>query len=149
MDGWTPEIVRDRLVDALQWAGRAAGLVGPAGVKSAMPRYIATFEDHMDEGWGIPEVAGDDDPEERQLRVMETPEAVARHLAALQWQADFLADAPGPRAFLALWLKCRVWRGSFESEAKRRGVSRGVAYALRDRGLSLIAIGLTDRGDRP
>jgi len=57
---------------------------GPLGVASA------TLDDHLGECGGLPELAGDDEPEERELILPPSAKQVTRHLAALQWPADYL-----------------------------------------------------------
>jgi hypothetical protein len=43
-----------------------------------MPIYQATLDDHLAEGWGLPEVAGDDPLEDRPIRLLPSPAQVAR-----------------------------------------------------------------------
>ncbi|WP_102225188.1 hypothetical protein [Acidimangrovimonas sediminis] len=139
---WTPELVRDRMLEALRWARYAGGRVGPRGFGSAIPAFVATLDDHLSEGWGLPEIAGDDRPSERVVRIRPTPAQVDAHLAALHWTADHLVgDHAGLARVLNLWLCCRVYKISFEKQLQRRGstMARGHAYRLRDRALSVIA----------
>lgn len=145
-DTWTPELVRDRLIDALQWAQRYGGATGPAPIRSAMPKYAATLEDHLEEGWGLPERAGDEPISDAKLRVAIGAEAVARHMAALEWQVKYLAKVPHSRAALALWLRCKVNRLPFGPMASSAGLSRSAAYSMRDAALVQIARGLDKDG---
>jgi hypothetical protein len=146
---WTPEAVEAQLVEALRWAKYNAGRVGPAGIGgvSGVFSLVSTLEDHMEEGWGIPEVAGDDVPDEKQIRPAATPEQITRHEAALQWPADYLLpDYKGSARMVGLWCACQVGKRSFNGVCKARGVDRHAAMQLRDRGLSLISQGLTRDG---
>ena len=140
---WTPEEVGEQLVEALRWARHAAGRTGPGGMSTIRLPFIPTLEAHLDEGWGLPERA--DDPEDAVLRLPTSPALVSRHMAALQWQASYLVPAHvGSSRVLGLWLRCRVSRRSFDAAIKDwPHLSRANAYRLRDRGLSLIAQGLT------
>lgn len=148
---WTPKRVRETLVEAVTWAKQFAGPVGPSSVRSSMPSFRATLEDHLDEGWGLPELAGDDGAEDRQMAVPVAPERADFLMAALSWQAIYLVN-PGNIGLarnLGLWLHYATARGGrdgFEAALKRRGVAKGHAYRLRDRALSQIAIGLTRDG---
>ncbi|WP_417264541.1 hypothetical protein [Celeribacter sp.] len=62
---WTPDFVGEQLVEALKWAKHNAGRVGPGGMVGSYSPFVATFDDHLAEGWGLPEIAGDDEPDER------------------------------------------------------------------------------------
>lgn len=148
IDTWTPQLVATRLIEAVRWARYGAGPVGPSGIRSGMPTYAPTWEDRMAEGWGLPELAGDETQEDRPLRVNATPEQVGAYMAALQWQAAYLVPAHvGSSRVLGLWLRCRVARRSFDAAIKDRPhLSRANAYRLRDRALSIIAQGLQSDG---
>lgn len=147
---WTPDLVADRLFEAVEWARGSAGQVGPAPIRSAMPAFPATLDDHLREGWGLPEVAGDDEPDDRPLRVQEPAWRIARHERALMWAAEYLVpDHQGSARMLNLWIACKVMRRSFPRAARARGFSVAHAYRLKDRGLSLISQGLAARGEQP
>lgn len=146
---WTPEEVETQLVEALRWAKYNAGRVGPAGLGgvSGVFSLVSTLEDHMEEGWGIPEIAGDDELDERQIRPAATPAQITRHEAALQWPATYLVpDRIGSARMLGLWAACQIGKRSFRGACKARGVDRRAAMQLRDRGLSLISQGLARDG---
>jgi hypothetical protein len=145
LETWTPKIVGDRMVAALRWATYTGGRVGPGGIKGSMPAFNPTLEDHLDEGWGLPDRAGDDDPEDgKRLVVQATAAQITAHEAALNWPADFLYPAhEGSARMLCLWLRCKVHKRSFDDAIKRRGtISRATAFRLRDRGLTIISVGL-------
>lgn len=150
---WTPDLVRKALVEAVSWSRQFGGPVGPAGVRSTMPHYRATLEDHLDEGWGLPEVAGDEPSVDgRPVVLPPPPERVSQLLEALGWVGRYLLpDHPGSAQMLQLWLRCKT-RGDgrgFDPALRRMGMGRGHAYRLRDRALSRIAQGLTVDGSRP
>jgi len=68
-------------------------------------------------------------------------------MAALAWPATYLPDADGSRAMLSLWAGCKALRQPFTNAVERRGtMTRAMAYRLRDRGLTLIALGLIRDG---
>ncbi|MGO4909536.1 hypothetical protein ACEN2J_14520 [Pseudorhodobacter sp. W20_MBD10_FR17] len=139
-EGWTPDLVSQAMLDAIRWVRRQGGSAGPRGMRSAMPDYVPTFEELL-EDFGIPERA-DDEPE-RALEIPPTPAQVSRHLAVLEWPADYLCPANvGSARMLGLWAACKVTRRPFAEAVKGRRVARGAAYALRDRGLSIISQGL-------
>lgn len=146
---WTPEIVRDRMIEAVRWARYNAGPTGPAPVRSAMPEYRPTLEDFLAEGWGLAENTHDD---EQVLRVHLSPDRVDQIVWVLDWCRLYLAkERPGDAVILNLWLRCRVHKTNFCSALKRRGfaLSRRHAYRMRDRALSHIAQRLDAEGFRP
>jgi hypothetical protein len=139
-EGWTPTLVKERLIEAVRWARYNVGPTGPAPIRSAMPSYTATLEDHLAEGWGFPEQAEDNAPDEKVLRINLPPEKVQQLIDALEWCAKYLAaDHPGSARMLNLWVRCRVYKADFNRNIEARGLSRSHAYRLRDRGLSVIA----------
>ncbi|RHZ95361.1 hypothetical protein D1122_14845 [Cereibacter sphaeroides] len=77
------------------------------------------------------------------MRVQPTPALVSRYVAALQWPADYLCpEHIGSARCLGLFTACKAYGLLIAPELKARGVARHHAYRLRDRGLSLIALGL-------
>lgn len=151
-DGWTPKLVGEQMVEAIRWVARYGGSVGPASIRSSMPTFKPTLDDFADEGWGFPEVAADDgEHDDRPARALPSPGQVSRHMAALQWPAEYLMPVhAGSAQMLNLWLACKAARKPFDQAVKRRGtVSRAAAYSLRDRGLTLISVGLTRDGVPP
>lgn len=151
-DIWTPARVKDVLADAIKWARRYAGPVGPAPIRGSLPTYKPSLEDHLEEGWGIPEVAGDDDAEDREIELPVDPARADVLMAALSWVSIYLINAghPATGEVVSLWMAHSTGRNrsGFEGAARRRGMSRAHAYRLRDRGLSIIAQGLTADGVR-
>ena len=148
---WTARRVREALVEAVTWARQYAGPIGPAAMRGSMPVYKPTLEDHLEEGWGIPEVAGDKTDEDRPLRMFVEPERADFLMAALSWQAVYLVNAGHPdlAKTLSLWLHHATGkRGSkaFDTMLQKRGISRSHAYRVRDRALGLIAQGLIADG---
>ena len=149
-DVWTPKLVRDRLIEAITWARFCAGPVGPTKIKSNLPAYRASLDDHLAEGWGLPEVAGDDDPIDRRLYLPPPADRVQALIEALEWVAHYVAlTNQGSARMLNLWLRCRVYKLDFDWMVGELGLSRGHAYRLRDRALSLIAQGLDRDGKQP
>ncbi|GHG24402.1 hypothetical protein [Paracoccus aerius] len=150
---WTTKRVRAVLVEAVTWARQYAGPIGPAAIRGSMPVYKPTLEDHLEEGWGLPEVAGDETEEERPMRVPVDPARADFLMAALSWQAVYLVNAghPGLAKTLSLWLHHATGkRGGkgFDTMLKQRRISRSHAYRIRDRALGLIAQGLIADGVR-
>lgn len=152
---WTPALVRAELIQAVTWVRFYGGPVGPARMRSCLPAYAPTLEDHLAEGWGLPETADDDDEEQERHRrkVMALPPSAARVGAlsdALHWVGRHVARShPGSARMLALWLRCRVYRRNYDEAVRAMGVAPGHAYRLRDRALGLIAMGLDRDGNRP
>jgi len=143
---WTASEVKSALVESVLWVRFHGGAVGPAGIRSCMPSYQPSLYDHLEEGWGLPEVAGDDAQRERKLVLPPSPKRVEQMVDALTWISVFLvATNPGSAQMLALWVRCKVYRRDF-GEATAGRVSRSSAYRLRDRGLGIIATRLTLAG---
>lgn len=142
-NGWTPQLVGEAMVEAMKWVRRTAP-AGPRGmVTASLPVSVLSLDDFLEQGWGLPENADDDEPDERNLILPPTAKQVSRHMAALQWPADYLVPTHiGSARMVGLWALCKASRRSFAGAVKARGVHRTAAYALRDRGLSLIAQGL-------
>lgn len=141
---WTSRLVKDVLLDTMQWANATAGAVGPRGfARVAKLEWSPTLEDHLREGWGLPDKAEEDEAPERPRRFF-TQAQIALFSRALHWQGRYLyPDNIGSSRMLALWLRTKARRGAFDRAVERIGVSRGHAYRLRDRALSKIACGLT------
>jgi len=149
---WTPELVRDRMIEAVRWARYNAGPTGPASIRSTMPSYEPTLEDHLAEGWGIPEKADGVDEAERAIHLRMPPDRVDQMIWVLDWCRLYIAsERPGDAVMLNLWLRCRVYRGNFDASLKRRGfaLSRRHAYRMRDRALSHISQRLDREGFQP
>lgn len=134
--GWTPEIVGDQLLEAMRWV-RRTGPAGPRGMSSLRLNFIASMDDHLAEGWGLPEVA-DDDLEERELILPPSAKQVSRHMAALQWPADYLLPGHvGSARMVGLWAVCKVSRRSFAGAVKARGVARLISFGIAASPLSV------------
>lgn len=149
-DVWTPDRVKAVLKEAISWARRYAGPVGPAPMRGSMPNYKPTLEDHLEEGWGVPEVAGDELPWDKPIELPVDPIRADYLMASLSWVSVYLVNAghPATGKVVSLWMAHSVSRNgrAFDAALKREGMSRGHAYRVRDRGLSLIAQGLTADG---
>ena len=151
---WTPKLVQERMIEALRWARYNAGFVGPAPIRSLMPHYHLTLEDHLEQGWGLPEraEASSEAEAEAVMRVPLSPEGVEQMLWVLDWQRLYLApERPGDARILNLWLRCRVYRMGFESARKARGfkLSRQHAYRMKARALAHLSCRLDNEGYYP
>lgn len=149
-DVWTPTRVKETLAEAIGWARRYAGPVGPAPMRSSMPTYKATLDDHLEEGWGIPEEAGDADEWIKPVELPIDPKRADFLMQSLTWVGVYLINSghPATGKMVSLWMAHSVSRNAraFEAALKREKVSRGHAYRMRDRGLSIIAQRLTADG---
>lgn len=140
---WTPDLVAEVMIDSLRWAADTAGHVGPRGYarSAALSGYRATLEDHLREGWGLPEELLPDEP---RIRRPYTAAELVILPRVLNWQWTYLGrDFGEVGRVLGVWLRNRAYRSRrWEQQWKDIGYSRGHAYRMRDRGLSLIAQGL-------
>ena len=149
-DQWTPKVVGERLIEAVRWAQYAAGPVGPGQMRGSMPTYAPTWEERLEEGWGLPD--GPDQEEaayrDRKLRISASAEQITAHLACLEWPARYLIpSSAGDARVLNLWVRCKVLKRPFNDAIDRRKfLSRGAAYRMRDRALSIISVGLDRDG---
>ncbi|WP_146038649.1 hypothetical protein [Paracoccus sp. SY] len=141
---WTSRLVKDVLLETMTWAHFTAGQVGPRGfARVAQLQWSPTLEDHLKEGWGLPEKTDETEVEDRAIPTFSQAQ-IKLHSQAMLWQARYLyPDNVGSSRMLALWLRTKVRRGAFDRAVEKMGVSRGHAYRLRDRALGLIAAGLT------
>lgn len=147
-DTWTPDLVAEVLVEARKWAGLSAGRVGPLGfVTTRGMAYLPTLEDHLAEGWGLPETADeeiDDAERARRMRAYSTAQ-IALFEHSLTWPQRYLVGAnPGSARMLSIWIKHRRGKRApgFNEQVESMGISRAIATRLKDRGLSMIAQGL-------
>ena len=110
-DVWTPQLVGEAMVEAMKWVRRTAP-AGPRGmVTASLPVSVLSLEDFLEQGWGLPENADDDEPDERELILPLTAKQVSRHMAALQWPADYLCpDHIGSARMLGLWAVCKAYQ---------------------------------------
>ena len=120
---WTPDLVRDVLLDALRWVRRHGGPAGGRGFVAAKLDFRPTEKDHAREGWGLPEVAGDvEEAPEVHPMDMVSPERQRLFRRALFWQVDHLREHTADAAVLAAWLASRVGGQKFEAELEARGI---------------------------
>lgn len=144
-EGWTPKIVGNQMIEALKWV-RRTGPVGPAGIRSGQPAYVATADEYF-EDFGLRESA---DEEEARSYPQPSPAQISRHLAALEWPLTYLLPHhEGSARTVGLWAACKANKRPFDAAVRERGISRSFAYALRDRGLSIISQGLERDGVQP
>ena len=129
-DLWGPATVRTRLIEAAQIVIRTAGRVGPKGYGSGLPA-------EMIEAMGM-----GTDADRGRVTINYSPRRVTLAEQANAWVEKYLADQPGMRRVLALFVVCRAYRRNFSAEVKRRGWSRSTAYMRRDQALRVIAAGL-------
>lgn len=146
---WTPKAVGDCIVEAVKWANRAGGRVGPAGYRSNMPALLFGGDDRIIEKW--PEIR---DLEPEPMRRAYAPWQVSQFERVIGWPMDYLAGMADkdPEAcwFFRVWVESKTRKGmKFDKMLDAIGVSRATAYRKRDKILSTIAKGLTrDRIER-
>ncbi|OWV79568.1 hypothetical protein ATY77_26640 [Rhizobium sp. R634] len=138
-DVWTPKIVGEELLEAVRWANRAAGRVGPAGLRSNMPNLALITSDEDFDGWPPIEI--------RPMRRALAPARVSQLERAIWWQATYLKDQPGAARVLKHWVRAKLTHGmTFGEACDRRGWSRPTAYRRRDEALAAISMGLAQEG---
>lgn len=138
-DVWTPKLVGEELLEAVRWANRSAGPVGPARLRSNMPNLAMITDDADFDGWPPMEV--------RPMRRALSPARVSQLERALYWQATYLKDQRGAARVLKHWVRVKLTKGmTFDQACDRRGWARPTAYRRRDEALREIAVGLTMAG---
>lgn len=143
--GWTPKLVGEVMLEALRWAAISAGPVGPRGFVNsrATRQFRATLEDHLEEGWGIPETAGDDEPWLDPVTLPYTLDQIRLFQHAIHWQYRYLyPDYQEVGRVLGVWLRTKARKGAFDRQVAALGYSKRHCYRMRDKGLGLIARGL-------
>lgn len=146
-DVWTPKDVGEYLVEAVKWAQKAAGPVGPAGYRGGLPDPALTSDERELEGWlSIAEIEEIDPP--KQMRLNYSPAKVSQMERVLAWPMKYMDPAEtGAIRVLKVWLRCRITRGQkFDAACKVRGWARATAYRQLDKALAQIALGLTRDG---
>jgi hypothetical protein len=136
---WTPKDVGEELIEAIGWAFRAGGRVGPAGFGSGMPQIMMTHMERIAEQWPLL-----DDQDAAPRRKFYTPAQISRMERVLFWQTRYLMESPIIAAALSTWLFCKIKKGArYGDVLKRQGVARATGSRQKDRALAMIAIGLT------
>lgn len=143
-DHWTPDLVRQAIVDALRWVHHAGPRAGPSPIRSAMPEFCLTMEERLALGWDSVVPADDEDRPSRQAP---TPDQISRHEDALLWVARIIRPKSEEMA-RAVNAACaaEAWGASFSRLVRERGLHRSRAYTLRDRGFSILSYTLDQRG---
>ncbi|AXQ95049.1 hypothetical protein D0Z66_03710 [Cereibacter sphaeroides] len=77
------------------------------------------------------------------MRIQVSAAQVTFYETVLEWPARYLCpDNVGSARCVGLWARCKARKASFAAGAEARGLAKRHAYALKDRGLSMIAQGL-------
>jgi hypothetical protein len=128
---WTPEMVAQRLSDALLITIRTAGRVGPKGYGSTMPEVFREFSDFVrigEAGWAE-YVADRTAAFVREGECRFSAAEMAASEEAISWPARFLPDDPLARD--AIWLVLgRAVGANIDRTLKRR---RHAADRMRDK----------------
>jgi len=88
-DVWTPKLVGEELLEAVRWANRSAGPIGPGRLRSNLPNLAMTTDDADFDGRPPIEV--------RPMRRALPPARVSQLERALGWQMTYL-KAPSGRS---------------------------------------------------
>lgn len=133
---WTPKRVSEELIEAVGWATRTGGRVGPAGFGSGMPEIMMTQMERIAEQWPLLP----NDPPRRAF----SPARVSQMERILLWQTKYLSESPIVAVELSIWLFCKVRKGArYGAILERAGKSRATSNRSKDRALALISVGLT------
>ncbi len=95
---WTPEMVGERMIEAIDVLHRSVGRVGPRRVGNGWPAFVREWEDLLDEdSWR--------NHQESRSELRPPPDrfAVSRSDHALEWLNRFLLELPLQRDALWLW----------------------------------------------
>ena len=140
---WPFDVVKGRLLEAARVIERTTKRVAPRGHASSMPSYLVEWTDLL------AQVESEEIGKGRNfVRIQTTRDEMTRAEEAMMWPWRYLAPYDGPRECLTRYLACRAKRGSFDAACRawsEAGVrSRRTAYRECDRGITLIAMALTD-----
>ena len=140
---WTPKLAGEELVEAVRWANKAAGAVGPSSRTGFFPEVALSADERALEEW--PALDELDPPSPRRPHV--TPSRVSQFERIIWWPARYLRDLPGPARVLHVWVRCKLSkRAKFDEACDRMGWARATAYRARDKALVAISMGLTADG---
>lgn len=134
---WTGAQVQARLIEAARLIERTVGRVTPKQFGNSMPNYTYDWGDLMGQVETATLLTGGN-----RITIGATSRAVTRCEEAMRWPLTYLNDHEGMRRVLHLFLRCRASRVPFSVALKRKGWNKATCYRLRDRALTVIAIGL-------
>lgn len=134
---WTREMVEERLIEAVRLAEDVIRNPFPDGAKSNWPKHRYEWSDL------IAQVESPNDARKYgRLRNTASRKEIENMESALRWQTLYLNDHGGAARVLSAFLRARARRKSFIEIIKKNGWSKATAYRMRDRALTLIAVGL-------
>lgn len=119
---WTPELIRNRFVEACD-TERRLPKGGGRSQGGFWPAYVHSFEDMN--GWGTKRLA-----EEREMRFSRTPPsaaAISRFEEVMRWSATLIHD-DARRKIIWTWAACQVSGHSFASHCRKFGWVKMTAY---------------------
>ncbi len=138
---WSPDLVRNRLVEAFEVEAKLPGPRGNRGSSSSWPAMAREFSDVV--GWS------DEARQEVWLQWARAkgahPYEVTRMGEALDWLA-LLKDHPGEQKCLHLWAITRAYRRSLRKACRIAGWSTQTFYRRRDDGSDRIVDHLNKHG---
>lgn len=136
-DQWSKEMVEERLIEAVRLAERIVIRPTPHSVGSGWPRHIYEWSDYL------AQVESPEDAKKyNRFKISASRKEIQQMEESIQWQTLYLNGYLGAARVLSAFLRARARRKSFTEEIKKRGWSKSTAYRLRDRALTLIALGL-------
>lgn len=133
---WTKDFVQQRLVEAAKLIERTSGRVTPKEFGSSMPNYTYDWGDLLGQAQNATLNKGN------RITIGASSRAVTRYEQAIRWPLTYLERHEGMRRVLMLFLRCRAFRIPFTVALKRKGWNKATCYRLRDKALTIIAIGL-------
>lgn len=135
---WDDKMVERRLIEAVRIAEAAVKSPRPKNAVAAWPSHLYDADDLLGQ---TPDESGAGRVVPR-FRITEMEEAI-------MWQAKYLKGHDGPARVLRTYIRCKVYRISFNEVVKQKGWSRASAYRARAKALSLIAYCLMRDGVPP
>jgi hypothetical protein len=141
IEGWTPDLVRTRLIKAAVLCQRAAGRVGPKEFGTAWPEIAVEWADMLAQVETDELLKG-----KNQVRVPASARDVTLMEDTLGWPGRYLAGQEGAKRCLKLFLFAKATRRKFGAVCKNRGIPLSTAKRGRAKAFSLIAQGLVNDG---
>jgi hypothetical protein len=144
---WTPDLVEQRLVDAIRLRERTIGRVAPKAYGSGSPNYFHDAMDRWFQQMQEEEERRANAAERNRVRLGATAIEVANADNALLWPISYLRSDPNALVALNCFLFAKAKRlRSWQRHAERRGLTKSTAKRHKARAIARICGGLLRDG---
>lgn len=140
-DGWSPDLVSERLVMAVKLCARTVSRPGPSASAAPWPAYAQEWGDLLAQIETNELGKGGN-----RVRLGATSRQITLMEEAIRWPGLYLSGWPGPLRCLNMFLFAKAHRVKFNSVCKRKGIPLSTAKHGRAKAISIIAQGLQNDG---